>query len=89
MVQATAPGFVADPGTIQNVGELPVLTARLDAPAKALGVIIYGSAASLYRPFDPRDDPNNPEVNHIQLIPAGGAGGSALASGWSPDPRCQ
>lgn len=136
VVQANAPGFVPDPGTIQNVGELPVLTARLNALAKALGVIIYGisgyrtpahsvavggyandphtkglaedigvnsllrsSAAQiseaelarfgLYRPFDPSDNPNNPEVNHIQLIPAGGTGGSAPASGWSPDPRCQ
>jgi hypothetical protein len=136
VVRANGPGFVPDPGTIQNVGELPVLTARLDALAKALGVIIYGisgyrtpahsvavggyaddphtkglaedigvnsllrsSAAQiseaelarfgLYRPFDPSDNPNNPEVNHIQLIPAGGASGSALANGWSPDPRCQ
>ena len=27
---------------------------------------------NLYRPFDPSGDPNNSEVNHIQLIPSGG-----------------
>jgi Peptidase M15 len=133
VVHASGPGFVPDPGTIQNVGQLPVLTARLDALAKALGVIIYGisgyrtpahsvavggyaddphtkglaedigvnsllrsSAAQIsepelarfgmYRPFDPTDDPNNPEVNHIQLIPASGV---AAPIGWSPDPRCK
>src|SRR5437588_10840782 len=134
VVQASGPGFVPDPGTIQNVGELPVLTARLDALAKALGVIIYGisgyrtpahsvavggyandphtkglaedigvnsllrsSAAQIseaelarfgmYRPFDPSDDPNNPEVNHIQLIPAGGVGSQIGA--FSRDPLCR
>ncbi|HEX3690338.1 MAG TPA: D-Ala-D-Ala carboxypeptidase family metallohydrolase [Solirubrobacteraceae bacterium] len=42
VVQASGPGFAADPGTIQSVGELPVLTARLDQLAKALNVVIYG-----------------------------------------------
>jgi hypothetical protein len=42
VVQASGPGFVADPGTIQNVGQLPVLTARLNQLAQALGVVIYG-----------------------------------------------
>ena len=42
VVQASGPGFVADPGTIQSVGELPVLTARLGQLAQALGVVIYG-----------------------------------------------
>ena len=42
VVQASGPGFVADPGTTQSVGELPVLTARLDQLAKGLGVVIYG-----------------------------------------------
>ena len=44
----------------------------------------------LYRPFDPSDDPNNPEVNHIQLIPSGGALSLAQAtSTFSRDPRCR
>jgi Peptidase M15 len=137
LVRASGPGFTPDPGTSQTQGQLPTLTARLDALGKALGVTIYGisgyrtpahsvavggfaddphtrgqaedigvgsllrsSAAQiseaqlarygLYRPFDPSDDPNNTEVNHIQLIPTSGAQSLAQAtSSWSPDPRCQ
>jgi hypothetical protein len=44
----------------------------------------------LYRPFDPSDDPNNPEVNHIQLIPSGGSIPLPQASATrNPDPRCR
>jgi hypothetical protein len=137
VVASGGPGFVADPGTIQNVGQLPLLTSRLDALGRALGVTIYGisgyrtpahsvavggfaddphtkglaedigvgsllrsSAAQiseaelarfgLYRPFDPSGDPNNTEVNHIQLIPAGGPLSPAQATiTWSTDPRCK
>jgi hypothetical protein len=42
VAQATGPGFVADPGTSQTAGQLPQLTAQLDALGKALGVTIYG-----------------------------------------------
>jgi hypothetical protein len=42
VIRASGPGFVADPGTIQSVGQLPVLTARLDQLATALHVVIYG-----------------------------------------------
>jgi hypothetical protein len=42
LVTSSGPGFVADPGTIQSVGQLPVLTSRLDALAKSLHVTIYG-----------------------------------------------
>jgi hypothetical protein len=137
LVKSAGPGFAADPGTQQSEGLLPVLTSRLDALGKALGVTIYGisgyrspahsvavggfaddphtrgeaedigvgsllrsSAAriseaqfaqyGLYRPFDPTGDPNNTEVNHIQLIPAGGAlSASQAATVWSRDPKCQ
>lgn len=137
LVQSSQPGFIADPGTSQTPGELPVLTAELDALGKALGVTIYGisgyrspahsvavggfandphtqgkaedigvnsllrsSAAqiseaqlarfNLYRPFDPSDDPNNSEVNHIQLIPRGGPLTLAQAtSTFDPDPSCK
>ncbi|MFL5824256.1 MAG: D-Ala-D-Ala carboxypeptidase family metallohydrolase [Solirubrobacteraceae bacterium] len=136
VVQGKGPGFVADPGTIQNVGVLPLLTARLNALAKSLGVTIYGisgyrtpahsvavggyaddphtkgeaedigvgsllrsSAAQiseaqfaqfgLYRPFDPTGDPNNTEVNHIQLIPSGGILSPAQTSVLTRDPRCK
>ena len=137
IVTSGGPGFIADPGTIQNVGQLPQLTSELNALAKALGVTIYGisgyrtpahsvavggfandphtkgeaedigvgsllrsSAAQisetelarfgLYRPFDPSDDPNNSEVNHIQLIPAGGPLALATAEAtFDPDPTCR
>jgi hypothetical protein len=42
LTTATGPGFVSDPGTTQNIGQLPVLTARLNALARALHVTIYG-----------------------------------------------
>jgi hypothetical protein len=137
IVKGSGPGFVPDPGTQQTQGQLPVLTARLNQLAKALGVVIYGisgyrtpahsvavggfaddphtkglaedigvnsllrsSAAQiteaelarfgLYRPFDPSGDPNNSEVNHIQLIPAGGPLSLAQAtSTFVTDPRCR
>ncbi len=137
IVASKAPGFIADPGTSQVQGQLPVLTARLDALGKSLGVTIYGisgyrtpahsvavggfaddphtkglaedigvgsllrsSAAQiteaelarfgLYRPFDPSDDPNNTEVNHIQLIPSSGVTTPAQsATRWDPDPTCR
>jgi hypothetical protein len=136
LVKSKGPGFVPDPGTSQTEGQLPLLTARLDALAKALGVVIYGisgyrtpahsvavggyaddphtkglaedigvnsllrsSAAQiseaelakfgLYRPFDPSGDPNNTEVNHIQLIPAGGPQPLSATNFVNPDPRCR
>ncbi len=137
VVTGHGPGFVADPGTQQTEGVLPILTARLNQLAEALHVTIYGisgyrtprqsvavggyaddphtkgeaedigvgsllrsSAAriseadlaryGLYRPFDPSDDSANTEVNHIQLIPAGGPLSLAQATmTWSRDPRCR
>jgi hypothetical protein len=137
VVKSSAPGFVADPGTIQDVGQLPELTGQLNALAQALGVTIYGisgyrspahsvavggyandphtkgeaedigvnsllrsSAAQisevdlarygLYRPFDPSDNPNNTEVNHVQLIPNGGPLTLAQSTAtFDPDPTCK
>jgi hypothetical protein len=137
VVKTAGPGFYPDPGTSQSEGQLPVLTARLDALAKSLGVAIFGisgyrtpahsvavggfaddphtkgmaedigvgsllrsSAAQiseadlarygLYRPFDPADDPNNTEVNHIQLIPQNGPLTLAAATAaFDPDPSCK
>ena len=136
VASASGPGFVADPGTSQTEGQLPILTARLNALALSLNVTIYGisgyrtpahsvavggfaddphtkgeaedigvnsllrsSAAQiseaqlaqygLYRPFDPSDDPNNTEVNHIQLIPATGPLPTATATAdFVRDPMC-
>jgi hypothetical protein len=136
IASASGPGFVADPGTQQTEGELPIITADLAALGRALGVTIYGisgyrtpaqsvavggyandphtiglaedigvnsllrsSAAQiseaelakfgLYRPFDPSDDPNNTEVNHLQLIPAGGPLSLAESTElYHEDPLC-
>jgi Peptidase M15 len=137
VASSSGPGFVADPGTSQTEGQLPILTARLNALAGWLHVTIYGisgyrtpahsvavggyandphtkgeaedigvnsllrsSAAQiseaelarfgLYRPFDPADNVDNTEVNHIQLIPAGGPLTSAAATAdFTLDPMCQ
>jgi hypothetical protein len=137
VIAASGAGFIADPGTSQTEGQLPTLTAQLNALGKALGVTIYGisgyrtpahsvavggfaddphtkgeaedvgvdsllrsSAAQiseaelaqfgLYRPFDPSDDPNNTEVNHIQLIPKAGPLTLAQATNtFNPDPSCR
>jgi hypothetical protein len=130
-------GFVADPGTVQNVGELPIITRDLNSLGIYLHVTIYGisgyrtpahsvavggfaddphtkgeaedigvnsllrsSAAQiseadlgrfgLYRPFDPTDDPNNTEVNHVQLIPHGGPVPlTVVQDTFDPDPSCK
>jgi hypothetical protein len=137
VASSSGPGFVADPGTSQTEGQLPILTARLNALAIWLHVTIYGisgyrtpahsvavggyaedphtkgeaedigvnsllrsSAAQiseaelgrfgLYRPFDPADNPDNTEVNHIQLIPAGGPlTATAATADFTVDPMCQ
>jgi hypothetical protein len=137
VIAASGAGFIADPGTSQTEGQLPALTAQLDALGKARGVTIYGisgyrtpahsvavggfandphtrgeaedigvnsllrsSAAQiseaelarfgLYRPFDPSGDPNNTEVNHIQLIPmAGPLSLAQVNSTFNPDPSCR
>jgi len=129
-------GFVADPGTVQNVGELPIITRDLNELGLYLHVTIYGisgyrspahsvavggyaddphtkgeaedigvnsllrvSAAQiseadmakfgLYRPFDPSDDPDNTEVNHVQLIPHGGPVPlTVVQDTFDPDPSC-
>jgi hypothetical protein len=137
VIAASGAGFIADPGTSQTEGQLPTLTAQLDALGKALGVTIYGisgyrtpahsvavggfandphtrgeaedigvnsllrsSAAQiseaelarfgLYRPFDPSGDPNNTEVNHVQLIPRSGPLSLAQVNNtFNPDPSCR
>jgi peptidase M15-like protein len=42
VIAASGAGFIADPGTSQTEGELPTLTAQLNALGKALGLTIYG-----------------------------------------------
>jgi hypothetical protein len=42
IVRSATPGFLADPGTSQSQGQLPQITAELNALGKALNVTIYG-----------------------------------------------
>jgi hypothetical protein len=42
IVQGAGPGFTPDPGTSQTEGQLPQLTAQLQALGQALGLTIYG-----------------------------------------------
>lgn len=42
VIKSAGPGFTADPGTSQTEGQLPELTAQLNALGKTLGVTIYG-----------------------------------------------
>jgi hypothetical protein len=42
IVQTSTPGFVPDPGTSQIEGQLPQLTAQLNALGTSLGLTIYG-----------------------------------------------
>jgi uncharacterized protein YcbK (DUF882 family) len=42
LVKSSLPGFIADPGTSQIQGQLPEITAALNALGKALGVTVYG-----------------------------------------------
>jgi hypothetical protein len=72
---------------------------RGEAEDIGVGSLLRSSAAQiteaqlarfgLYRPFDPSGDPNNTEVNHIQLIPSGGPLSLAVASStFEQDPLC-
>jgi hypothetical protein len=80
-------GFADDPhtkGEAEDVGVNSLLRSSAAQISESL-LAQYG----LYRPFDPSDDPNNTEVNHIQLIPTGGPLTEAQAtSTFDPDPSC-
>ncbi len=62
-------GFANDPHT-QGLAEDIGVNSLLRSGAAQISEAQL-ARFGLYRPFDPSDDPNNPEVNHLQLIPAG------------------
>jgi Peptidase M15 len=80
-------GFAHDPhtqGKAEDVGVNSLLRSSAAQISEAQ-LARFG----LYRPFDPSDDPNNTEVNHIQLIPTGGPLSLAQSTAtWDPDPTC-
>jgi hypothetical protein len=80
-------GFADDPhtkGEAEDVGVDSLLRSSAAQISEA-DLARFG----LYRPFDPSDDPNNTEVNHIQLIPKAGPLTLAQANDtFDPDPSC-
>jgi hypothetical protein len=81
-------GYADDPhtkGEAEDIGVNSLLrssAAQISEPQLAR----YG----LYRPFDPSDNADNTEVNHIQLIPVGGPLSLAESTAtFDPDPTCR
>jgi hypothetical protein len=81
-------GFANDPHTRGQAEDIGVNSLLRSSAAQISEAQL--ARFGLYRPFDPTDDPNNTEVNHIQLIPAGGPLSVAEASSlFDPDPSCK
>jgi hypothetical protein len=80
-------GFADDPHTKGQAEDIGV-NSLLRSSAAQIGEAELGRFG-LYRPFDPSDDPNNTEVNHIQLIPKAGPLTLAQVNDtFNPDPSC-
>jgi Peptidase M15 len=81
-------GFANDPHTQGKAEDIGVNSLLRSSAARISEAQL--AQFGLYRPFDPSDDPNNAEVNHVQLIPAGGPLSLAQSTAaWDPDPRCR
>jgi hypothetical protein len=81
-------GFANDPHTLGQAEDIGVGSLLRSSAAQISETQL--AAYGLYRPFDPSDNPNNTEVNHIQLIPAGGPLSLAQSTAtWDPDPTCR
>jgi hypothetical protein len=81
-------GFANDPHTLGQAEDIGVGSLLRSSAAQISEAQL--AAYGLYRPFDPFDDPNNTEVNHVQLIPAGGPLSLAQSTAtWDPDPTCR
>ena len=81
-------GFANDPHTQGKAEDIGVNSLLRSSAAQISEAEL--ARFNLYRPFDPSDNPNNSEVNHIQLIPRGGPLTLAQAtSTWDPDPTCK
>ncbi len=81
-------GYANDPhtkGEAEDIGVNSLLRSSAAQISEA-DLARYG----LYRPFDPSDNPNNTEVNHVQLIPNGGPLTLAQSTAtFDPDPTCK
>jgi Peptidase M15 len=81
-------GYANDPHT-QGLAEDIGVGSLLRSSAARISEAQFASYG-LYRPFDPSGDPTNTEVNHIQLIPAGGPLSLAQSiATYDPDPSCK
>jgi Peptidase M15 len=80
-------GFANDPHTRGEAEDIGVNSLLRSSAAQISEAQL--ARFGLYRPFDPSDDPNNSEVNHIQLIPRSGPLTLAQATAsFDPDPTC-
>jgi Peptidase M15 len=81
-------GFANDPHTRGEAEDIGVNSLLRSSAAQISEAEL--ARFGLYRPFDPSGDPNNSEVNHVQLIPAGGPLSLAESfTTFNPDPRCR
>jgi Peptidase M15 len=81
-------GFADDPHTKGEAEDIGINSLLRSSAAQISEAEL--AAFGLYRPFDPSDDPNNPEVNHVQLIPSGGPLSLAESTAaFDPDPTCR
>jgi Peptidase M15 len=80
-------GFADDPHTRGEAEDIGVNSLLRSSAAQISEAEL--ARFGLYRPFDPSDDPNNTEVNHIQLIPRAGPLTLAQVNDtFDPDPSC-
>jgi Peptidase M15 len=81
-------GYASDPHTKGEAEDIGVNSLLRSSAAQISEAEL--ARFGLYRPFDPSDDPNNSEVNHIQLIPSGGPLSLTRSTAtFDPDPTCQ
>jgi hypothetical protein len=81
-------GFADDPHTKGEAEDIGVNSLLRSSAAQISETQL--AQFGLYRPFDPSDNPSNSEVNHVQLIPAGGPLSLAeAATTFDPDPTCR
>jgi hypothetical protein len=81
-------GFANDPHTKGQAEDIGVNSLLRSSAAQISEAQL--ARFGLYRPFDPSDDPNNTEVNHVQLIPSGGPLTLAQSQAtFDPDPSCK
>ncbi len=81
-------GYADDPHTKGEAEDIGVNSLLRSSAAQISEAAL--ARFGLYRPFDPSDTADNTEVNHVQLIPAGGPLTLAQSTAtFDPDPSCR